>query len=259
MAILLTADMQNSLDLLLQFRYIGDIDQANKFMFPKSGQSLDCLRGSDAMRYVAMSASISRPELITSKVLRKHVATISQLLNLSTNELDILADFLGHDVRIHRNFYRLSEDTLQMAKVSKILVAMERGNIQHFKGKSLDEIQFDVNEQIEEDEEVEEDEKEENASSEDEFELSLPAASFARRETPTLTDNTKARKQYKKQPWNAAEKNVVIKYFQGEIKLKKEPKKGKCEECISQHTVLRNRSWKQIKYFVYNYFKKEQM
>jgi len=54
--------------------------------------------------------------------LRKHVTTISQVLNLKENELDIdlLAQFMGHD-RVHREFYRLPLDVLQTAEVAKIL------------------------------------------------------------------------------------------------------------------------------------------
>jgi len=55
--------------------------------------------------------------------LRKHVITISQVLNLKENELDIdlLAQFMGHDIRVHREFYRLPLDVLQTAEVAKIL------------------------------------------------------------------------------------------------------------------------------------------
>jgi len=57
--------------------------------------------------------------------------------------LDILAGFLGHNIRIHRNFYRLPQETLQLANVSKILLAYDRGQIASYKGKNLDEIQLD--------------------------------------------------------------------------------------------------------------------
>lgn len=72
--------------------------------------------------------------------MRKHVATISQILNLKDNELDQLADFLGHDIRVHRDFYRLPEATTQVAKISKILLAMEKGRLPDLHGRSLDDI-----------------------------------------------------------------------------------------------------------------------
>ncbi|KAK7882120.1 hypothetical protein WMY93_028294 [Mugilogobius chulae] len=83
------------------------------------------------------------PESLTSTKLRKQTATLSQVLNLSNTELDQLADFLGHDVRVHRQFYRLPEGTLQLAKVSKILMALEQGRMAEFKGKGLDDITID--------------------------------------------------------------------------------------------------------------------
>jgi len=57
--------------------------------------------------------------------------------------LDILAGFLGHNIHVRCNFYRLPQDTLQLAKVSKILLAYDRGQIASYKGKNLDEIQLD--------------------------------------------------------------------------------------------------------------------
>jgi hypothetical protein len=39
---------------------------------------------------------------------------MAQMLNLKENELDVLAGFLGHDIRIHREFYQLPEDTTQV-------------------------------------------------------------------------------------------------------------------------------------------------
>lgn len=57
-----------------------------------------------------------------------------------------LAKFLGHDIRIHREYYRLPEETLQVAKVAKLLLAMEQGTIGSLAGKTLDDIVIDPNE-----------------------------------------------------------------------------------------------------------------
>ena len=53
---------------------------------------------------------------------------------------------MGHDIRVHREFYRLPQSTMQLAKVSKVLLTMEQGSAGQFKGKSLDEIDIDVEE-----------------------------------------------------------------------------------------------------------------
>lgn len=65
-----------------------------------------------------------------------------------------LHDFLGRNIRVHRHFYRLSEDTTQLAKVSKLLFQLESGNITNHKGKTLEEIQIDEEEEIEVDKNV---------------------------------------------------------------------------------------------------------
>lgn len=92
---------------------------------------------------------------ITSTKLRKHVATVSQILNLEKNDLEIMAGFLGHDIRIHNSFYRLSNDTLRIARMGIILTAFDNGDISKYSGKSLDEIACeDIN--LGEDEEVDE-------------------------------------------------------------------------------------------------------
>lgn len=47
--------------------------------------------------------------------LERKLCQYFQVLNLTNPELDQLADFLGHDIRVHRQFYRLPEGTLQLA------------------------------------------------------------------------------------------------------------------------------------------------
>jgi hypothetical protein len=137
--ILLTASLQNQIDVLMNLRAVVGILDSNPYVFAQSGSN-DPVRSSDCLRTFAGVCGASKPHLITSTKLRKHVATMSQIMKLKRNELDILASFLGHDILVHRSYYPLPQDSLEMAKVSKILLAMENGNIEKFKGKSLDEI-----------------------------------------------------------------------------------------------------------------------
>lgn len=67
----------------------------------------------------------------------------SQVLNLKNNELDKVADFLGHDIHVHRDFYRLPVPTTQLAKLSKLLLSMEKGNLSSMQRKSLDEMEVE--------------------------------------------------------------------------------------------------------------------
>jgi len=111
----------------------------NNFIFAKPS-SEHVLRGSDCLHKLAIEAGANDPASLTSTRLRKLLATTSQVLNLQECELDLLAGFLGHDLLLHRNFYRLQQDTLQLAKVSKILIVYDSGQTSSYKGKTLDEI-----------------------------------------------------------------------------------------------------------------------
>ncbi len=82
------------------------------------------------------------PDALCSTKLRKQVATLSTVLNLKDNEMDQLANFLGHDIRVHREFYCLPESTRQLAKINK-LIAMEKGKLPELQGKGLDGITID--------------------------------------------------------------------------------------------------------------------
>lgn len=86
-------------------------------------------RAQDCLRLYASQCGAQNPEHLKSTHLRKHVATLLQILNLKNNELDQVADFLGHDIRVHREYYRLPEATIQLAKISKLLMAMEKGHL----------------------------------------------------------------------------------------------------------------------------------
>lgn len=92
------------------------------------------------MRKFASECGASVPLSLRSTLLRKHLGTTCQILNMTSTELEGLARFMGHNIHVHESFYRLQEGTIQAAKISKILLAMESGKISLFKGKTLDEI-----------------------------------------------------------------------------------------------------------------------
>ena len=96
------------------------------------------LRGWDCVSAsVKEVKEIQKPEVITSTKLRKYIATVSQTAALTELDVDWLARHLGHDIRVHRQFYRLHESTAELAKVSKLLLAVDAGNIEQVQGKSL--------------------------------------------------------------------------------------------------------------------------
>ncbi|XP_008188106.1 uncharacterized protein LOC103310706 [Acyrthosiphon pisum] len=99
--VLLTGIMKQSIDLLLKIRNAASVFKQNEYLFAIPNTAVGYYRGSDCLRKAANECGSSAPELLTSTKLRKHIATMSQLLNLSTNDREQLANFMGHDLAIH--------------------------------------------------------------------------------------------------------------------------------------------------------------
>ncbi|KAH3885609.1 hypothetical protein DPMN_009604 [Dreissena polymorpha] len=110
-AVLLTPDMQRCNDVLLMHRDDAEVNPNNIFVFARAnGECLNSIRMSDTLRKFRSTLNLSAGEGLTSTRLRKHVATVSQVLNLRL-DLEVMADFLGHDIDVHRSFYRLPQST----------------------------------------------------------------------------------------------------------------------------------------------------
>ncbi|XP_042610371.1 uncharacterized protein LOC109051994 isoform X4 [Cyprinus carpio] len=145
--VLLTPDMIAAMDLLIKNRNECQVHTENVYLFARPCV-LSHYRGSDCFRKYSKQCGAKNPESLTSTRLRKQVATLSTVLNLKENEMDQLATFLGHDIRVHREFYRLPESTLQLAKVSKLLIAMEKGRLSDLQGKGLDDIEINPEDEV---------------------------------------------------------------------------------------------------------------
>ncbi|WAR31628.1 hypothetical protein MAR_034170, partial [Mya arenaria] len=234
--VLLTDKLHQQMEILMKTREVVGISTRNIYVFARFGDAEFPLRSSDVLRKFALECGANNPELITSTSLRKHVATISQILNLKDNELDQLANFLGHDVRIHREFYRLPEDTIQLAKISKLLVELESGKIQNHEGKTLDEIHPDV----------------------EDLQVEIPSAeSSADGETDGVPSRkapiTCKKKSTKRTMWSEEEKKAVHQFLGKFFVSAKLPGKALCLEAKSKAAVLSHRPWQQIKFYIKNH------
>nr|XP_020466964.1 uncharacterized protein LOC109966462 isoform X2 [Monopterus albus] len=145
--ILLTPKMLCALELLVMHRETCGVLKDNSHMFARP-RAMTHFRGSECLRGVAKACGAKCPKSLTSTKLRKHAATISAVLNMTDAEMEQVANFLGHDIRIHGELYQLPEKTLRLAKLSKVLMALERGRFAEFHGKNLDEITVDPDEKV---------------------------------------------------------------------------------------------------------------
>ncbi|XP_014873036.1 uncharacterized protein LOC106936497 [Poecilia latipinna] len=274
--VLLSPQMKESLDTLTEKREECGVLKENLYLFALPN-SFHYLRGSDCIRQlVSQCSGLKDSTALTSTKLRKHIATLSTVLNLKTTELDQLADFLGHNIAVHRKHYRLPEGTVQLAKVSKVLLALEQGRLGEYKGKSLDEIHLDVNEPLDTDETFEEKEEQikgapeetpcaatssgsQKALTKKRDEL-MPEVVKVTPSTPASSDRSNEKSAKKrgnekvvKRNWTPEECAAVNKHLRKYIVTNRVPGKVDCENCIAaEPQVLSNRDWKAVKYFVKN-------
>lgn len=50
---------------------------------------------------------------------------------------------MGHNIDIHEAVYRLHDSTIELAKISRLLMAVDSGQVGAFAGKKLDDINLE--------------------------------------------------------------------------------------------------------------------
>lgn len=160
-ALLLTPHLSKCCDVLVKFRPAANIPHKNEYFFA-SGDGY--IRGSDAIRKVC---NILQIENITSTSLRKHLATMVHIMSLPNHQLERLAEFMGHNLDVHKNFYRLANDVQDRAKLTKLFMCLSKGTkyIDNMKNKTFDNIDItnDMLEDIMGDREGQKDEEEQES------------------------------------------------------------------------------------------------
>uniref|UniRef100_A0A9J7ZFM4 SET domain-containing protein n=2 Tax=Cyprinus carpio carpio TaxID=630221 RepID=A0A9J7ZFM4_CYPCA len=268
--ILLTPKMLCSLELLVKQREPCGVLKDNVYMFAKP-EAMTHFRGSDCLRGFAKACGAKCPKSLTSTRLRKHAAVLSTVLNMTETEMDQLANFLGHDIKMNREFCLLPEKTLQLAKICKVLMALEQGRFAEFHGKNLDEIVIDPDEKVlesDEDRIIQEGHcssaayepiAEEALTPAERNDMppppkrqkppSPPPPSGASAVRPCFQGQT----THKKNPWQQTEVQAVERHMMRFITSFTVPGKSDCEKCLkAEPEALKNRDWKNVKFFIYN-------
>ena len=126
--ILFTKEVQEAIELLLSAREKVGVSVHNEYLFPRpTRDSKGHVRGWDVIHEISTKARLQKPELVTSTKIRKHIATVLQLLDMNDAELSWITDHLGHSADVHKKWYRQEESTIELTKVAKILIAKDRG------------------------------------------------------------------------------------------------------------------------------------
>ena len=126
-------------DVVILHKYLRKLlnIESDYFFARPASNTVTPYRGNDVLRIYAMECGTKSPNLIQSTKLRQQMGTLSQVFNVSETNQNTLASFMAHDIRVHRTFYRLPENVLQAAKVTKLLHAINTGTIAKYKGKDI--------------------------------------------------------------------------------------------------------------------------
>ena len=132
----------SAINALLECRGTVGVWKDNVFVFAApTRSSKNYLRGNDAMCKVLDCVSeLQYPDRVRSTELRKYCATVTQIADLNDCNLRWLADHMGHNLDVHREYYRLRESTVELTKVARLLCAVDEGKAHNFSGKTLSEI-----------------------------------------------------------------------------------------------------------------------
>jgi len=159
----LTPDAVRGIDAIIASREAVGIDPQNLFLFARCS-GLNSVDPFAEIRKVAECAGAARPELIRGTKLRKYLATVSQVLDMRPNELSLLCRHMGHSIHVHEDFYRLPSNTLELAKVSKLLMAVEGGDLSELTGKTMNDLNLEdiPNAHVDDDDDGDDDEAVDN-------------------------------------------------------------------------------------------------
>ena len=141
--IILTPYVKAALDVLVSKRTSMGLGP-NQYLFAKAG-SKTYVPGWKAVKLACEGCALKQPGLITSTKLRKYLATVTQVMQLDNQQLEWVANHLGHSIDVHRSFYRLPNELLQVAKVSQLLLASEQGRIHQYADRTLQDINVEGN------------------------------------------------------------------------------------------------------------------
>ncbi|CAH1965753.1 unnamed protein product [Acanthoscelides obtectus] len=260
--VLFSHDIQLHVKELLKVRN-NFVPKENPYFFGKP-RLTGPIQGYKVIAKYAHACGAKNPQAITCTRLRKHLATLSQLFSLNENEIEQLSNFMGHTPGVHKDAYRLPDDLYQTAKISKLLILMEKGQAGENKGKGLEELTVDLEEDLLEengcdDEDGEDMGKEEEDQEEREIKEMLSNKTVVSEQKGKKTELPVAVNKKKRilTPWTSEQKEAVTFFFNKNIKMKKAPKRKDCEEIKSLYPeLLANKDWLKIKVFIQNAYSK---
>ncbi|KAJ8019379.1 hypothetical protein HOLleu_42073 [Holothuria leucospilota] len=177
-----------------------------------------------------------------------------QVISLLQNGLDALACYLGNDIRMQIEYNGSPDSSIQVGEVSTFALDGEGGAPSTtLRKQSLDSLEFDLQEEIEDDliarsiltgkGKRASDSEGENSSTEEEMRPLVTSSG----ECGSSNAIPRTRR-----PWTIEEKAAVLRHFADNISYGKLPGKKALLKCLKSEPVLQDRTWTMIKDFIRN-------
>ena len=269
--IVLTPEMIEACEHLLKTKYHSGQSSDNPYFFSRKN-SLSPIDGCTAMREItALCKQIKEPDLIRSRLLRRYMATTIQILDMSRDELGIVADHMGHSVAVHTDVYRMQTSLQEKTKVARALIALENGQLSKFSGKPLSSVVLEqlpipiTSDEPFEGEESNLDIIENDVQNNDLTDTNQAQHESIVPETPIFTGEvvsstvvsegilsktqTTSRKRKR---WDANEENILFKAFKSSFEKRQNPSVSEIIAAQNKFSELKNRSVPVIKSKVNN-------
>lgn len=244
--VLLSPRMKCFFDKLISVR--DTFITGNDYVFHTNGKGF--IDGTKTINKYATKCRLENPKAITATRLRKHLATITQLLQFSNSDMEQLSKFMGHTLKTHCDVYRMSDNMYQTAKVSKLLILMTQGGAEQFVGKNLEEINFDLDPVYENVEIAEE------ATSQSTSQCPDIISCIQTHETLDNSDHLpRPDSKSIRQHWTKKQKQIISRHFEQNIKHKKPPTKKEVDNFMTLYpSEFGQQKWTSVKAVVYNMY-----
>lgn len=224
--VLLKHSFENCIEILIRYRTEAGISNVNDFMFslPTESERIKTVNVWTIMRSFAVACGAQNPSSLRGTKLRKHMASFVAPKNLSDNDITNLADFMGHDDKVHRKIYRNNPLTSQVSQMASLLDAAQ-GN------DSSDDSESDDSEDERENEAA--DEAEDEAENEAENESENESEDESEGGTAKMNTTLKATKK------TVIPKGVTTKMNKIQNVIHKQPNKKRKTSVTTQETVTK--------------------
>ncbi|XP_029365904.1 uncharacterized protein LOC115048523 isoform X2 [Echeneis naucrates] len=223
--VILKPSFVSAMELLVEVRETCGIPSKNPFLFARPS-ALTPYKGSECVQHYVRECGAQSPEALTSRKIRKHYATMLQMLNLDEEEAN---QILGPNNQVH-TLQQINDMQMDGVQINSEVKLQQAASWRHTE-VSGSRCQQDFIQQ----------------------QHGVTAATNSIVSLNSVNSNSKGSQNKGKQKWVGAEVHAVERHMMRFIRGHKVPQKNDCIQCLeAEPKALRARSWKGVKDYVRN-------